>query len=76
MLVVEAVAPGVILEAEEGLHLIPALALQSPPGHGPDRLTLVPAAGPAPTHDLGLQSHRMYYIFLTNCNCSYDVTSA
>ena len=53
-MVVEAVVPGVTLVAEGGLRLAPALALQSPLGHGPAHHVPAPAAAPAPTHGPGL----------------------
>ncbi len=58
-----AVALGVTLAAEEDLHLAPALALRSPPSHGPAHLVPTPAAAPAPTHDPGLQTH-VYILFM------------
>lgn len=54
-MVVEAVGPGVTLAAEGGLRLAPALAPQSPPGHGPTHLAHDPAA--THTRDPGLQTH-------------------
>lgn len=54
-MVVEAVARGVTLAAEGGLRLAPALAPQSPPGHGLTHLAHAPAA--TPTHDPGQQTH-------------------
>lgn len=50
---VEAVVLGVVLEAEAGLRLDPALARQSPPGPGPIHLDHGPTAGPALTLDPG-----------------------
>ena len=54
-MVVEAVAPEVIHAAEDGLHLAPALDLQSPLSHDHAHLAPVLTATPVPTHDPGLQ---------------------
>lgn len=53
---VQAVAPGAILAAEEGLRLTPALAHRSPRGHDPTRLIPTPAAARAPILDPGMKS--------------------
>lgn len=50
-MVVAAVAPGVVLTAEEGLLPTPVLAPQSRPGRGPVHPT--PGAALTPTHDPG-----------------------
>lgn len=52
-MVVQAVAPGVTLAAEGGLHHAPALTLQSRPGHVPAHPAPAPKAAPAPTHGPG-----------------------
>lgn len=52
----ETVHQGVTLGVEEGLHLAPAPAPQSPPTHVLD-LVLGPTAAPAPTHGPGPHKH-------------------